>query len=50
MIQELCFSEGAAPDTLDETLPSFLDGEDKEMYKQSIAARLKRLIAERKDV
>ena len=29
---------------------SFLDGEDKEMYKQSIAARLKRLIAERKDV
>ena len=29
---------------------SFLDDEDKEMYKQSIAARLKRLIAERKDV
>ena len=29
---------------------SFLDGEDKEMYKQSIAVRLKRLIAERKDV
>lgn len=29
---------------------SFLDGEDKEMYKQSIAARLKRLIADRKDV
>ena len=28
---------------------SFLDGEDKEIYKQSIAARLKRLIAERKD-
>ena len=26
---------------------SFLDDEDKEMYKQSIAARLKRLIAER---
>lgn len=29
---------------------SFLDGEDKEMYKQSIAARLKRLIAERQGV
>ena len=29
---------------------SFLDGEDKEMYKQGIAARLKRLITERKDV
>ena len=29
---------------------SFLDDEDKEMYKQSIAARLKRLIEERKDV
>ena len=29
---------------------SFLDDEDKEMYKQSIAARLNRLIAERKDV
>lgn len=29
---------------------SFLDDEDKKMYKQSIAARLKRLIAERKDV
>lgn len=29
---------------------SFLDAEDKEMYKQSIAARLKRLIEERKDV
>jgi hypothetical protein len=29
---------------------SFLDDEDKEMYKQSIAARLKRLIAERKGV
>ena len=28
---------------------SFLDGEDKEMYKQSIASRLKRVIAERKD-
>ena len=28
---------------------SFLDGEDKEMYKQSIAARLKRVIAARKD-
>ena len=29
---------------------SFLDEEDKEMYKQSIASRLKRLIAEKKDV
>ena len=28
---------------------SFLDDEDKEMYKQSIASRLRRLIAERKD-
>ena len=28
---------------------SFLDDEDKEMYKQSIASRLRRFIAERKD-